>query len=263
VTQARAQTATREEAIIFSEQAVRDAENALRRLIGEDIVLPEAAPLPIEPATIAEPAVQPAQDLKKAFQLRPDYQAARLGIDIRRANESLAKNQLLPQLDFVGSYGYSGLDPDFERSRRMVANQDNRAYSAGMVVNIPLTFTEGRGKVRSARLQRQQAEADLGRLEQDIAVSVAHAGDEIDTTHRRVEADRTAYQLAQQALENEIKKLRAGTSNTFFVLNLQENVAGAENSLYNALADQRRAAASYDHELGTTLAHYNVTLTKN
>ncbi len=263
VTQARAQTATREEAIIFSEQAVRDAENALRRLIGEDIVLPEAVPLPIEPATIAEPTVQRAEDLRKAYDLRPDYQAARLGIDIRRANESLAKNQLLPQLDFVGSYGYSGLDPDFERSRRMVANQDNRAYSAGMVVNIPLTFTEGRGRLRSARLQREQSEADLGRLQQDIAVSVAHAADEIETTRRRVEADRTAYELAKQALENEIKKLRAGTSNTFFVLNLQENVAGAESSLYNALADQRRASASYDHELGTTLTRYNVTLTKN
>jgi outer membrane protein len=202
------------------------------------------------------------EDLKKAYQFRPDYQAARLGIDIRRANESLARNQLLPRLDFVGSYGYSGLDPNFERSRQMVSNEDNRAYTIGMVVSVPLTFAEGRGKVRAARLQRQQAETDLGRLEQDIAVSVAHAGGEIETTRRRVEANRGAYQLAQQALENEIKKLRAGTSNTFFVLNLQENVAAAESSLYNALADQRRAAASYDHELGTTLARYNVTLTR-
>lgn len=263
VTQARARTATREEAIIFSEQAVRDAENALRRLIGEDIVLPQAEPLAIEPAAAVEPMVQPAEDLKKAYQLRPDYQAARLGIDIRRANESLAKNQLLPRLDFVGSYGYSGLDPNFERSRQMVSRQDNRAYTVGMVVSVPLTFAQGRGKVRAARLQRQQAETDLGRLEQDIAVSVAHAAGEIETTRRRVEANRSAYQLAQQALENEIKKLRAGTSNTFFVLNLQENVAGAESSLYNALAGQRRAAAGYDRELGTTLTRYNVTLTKN
>ena len=263
VAQARARTATRDEAILFAEQGVRNATNRLRQLMGEMAfpVAPEA--LVVEPAEIPTTVtVEPATDLQQAFDHRPDYQAAKLGIYQRTAAHSAARNQLLPQVDLVGSYGYSGLDRDFGVSRRMVQDQDNRSYSAGVVVSVPLTFAEGRGRARSARLRLRQAEADLARLEQDIAISIAQAAGEIETTRRRVEANRSAYDLAKQALDAELKKLRAGTSNTFFVLNLQGELAGVENSLFRALADQRRAHASYDREVGRTLSVHQIELAR-
>jgi outer membrane protein len=261
VVQAKARTATRDEGILFAQQGLRDSVNRLRQLMGETIFESDPAVPELEPLeTPDDMVVQPADDLQKAYIDRPDYQAARLGLVKKSAHESSARNQLLPQIDFVGSYGYSGLDRDFAASRRMVGNQDNRSYSTGVVVRIPLTFAEGRGRARSARLQLRQAEADLTRLEQDIAVSVAHAAGEIDTTKRLVAADRAAYDLAKQALDAELKKLRAGTSSTFFVLNLQEQLAGVENSLYSALASERRAHAAYDRELGRTLRVHHVSL---
>lgn len=263
VTQARARTATRDEFILVAKQAVRDAVNRLRLLTGDSSFPLEPENLLVEPATIPDDVdVDPATDLQKAYNERPDYQAARLGIVKRRANSSAAQNQLLPQVDFVGSYGYSGLDRDFSVSRRMVSNHDNRSYSAGIVVSVPLTLAEGRGRARSAKLQLRQAEADLTRLEQDIALSVTNAAGQIVTTHQRVVANRTAYELAKQALDAEIKKLRAGTSSTFVVLNLQGELISAENSLYNALADERRAHAIYDRELGRTLAVRNISFAR-
>lgn len=262
VAQARARTATRDENILVAAQGVSDATNRLRQLIGETTfpITPEGYALqaPEVPPTV----VDPATDLQTALNQRPDYQAARLGLAKRRANDAAARNQLLPQVDFVGSYGYNGLDRDFSSSRRMVRNYDNRSYSAGMVVSVPLTFAEGRGKSRAARLQLRQGEADLVRLEQDIAVAVAHAAGQIETTRKRVAANRAAYDLAKQALEAEIKKLRAGTSSTFFVLNLQEELTYADLNFQAALADQRRAHAAYEQALGRTLATYRIPLTK-
>jgi outer membrane protein TolC len=261
VTQARARTATREEFILVAQQAVRDAVNRLRQLIGETVFPIDPEALVIKPSDVAlDTVVNPAEDLKRALIERPDYQAARLGLVKFRAAESAARNRLLPQVDFVGSYGYSGLDPDFARSRRMVAEYENRSYSAGVVVRVPLTFADGRGRVRSAKLQRQQFEADLIRYEQDIAVSIASAGGQIETTRRRVAANQAAYDLAQQALDGEIKKLRAGSSSTFVVLNLQEQLIQAENNLNSALADERRAHAIYNREVGRTLEVHNITL---
>jgi outer membrane protein TolC len=198
--------------------------------------------------------------LKHAYALRPDYQAARLGVDKGRANAAAARNQLLPQVDFVGSYGYTGYDQNFAASRRQVADQDRRAYSAGVVVSVPMTFARGRGQARAARLQVRQAEADLNRLEENIALAVATAAGQIETTEKRVEATQAALKLTQQSLDEEIKKLRAGASSTFNVLYIQDQLAGAENSYYQALADQRRAAALYEHETGTTLERHQVTL---
>jgi len=263
ITQAKARVAATVESILLAEQAVNDATNQLRQLIGETTFAVTPGPLAIDSPALPELTLHPADDLREAYNLRPDYQQARLGLVKYRANEMATKNQLLPQVDFVGSYGYSGLDQSFAVSRRMVGDQENRSYSAGVVVSVPFTFAQGRGNARSARLQLRQAEADLVRLEQDIAVSVAHAAGQIETARRRVAADRTAYDLAQQVLDAEVKKYRAGTSSTFLVLNYQDQLIGAENNLYVALAAQRSALAFYDHEIGRTLERYQITLAKN
>lgn len=260
VLQAQAQAAQRGEQILFTDRAMREAENNLRHLIGETTFLPGAQRLVPDAPTLIETDVRPAEDLKTALELRPDYQAARLGLGKLRASESIARNQLLPRLDVVGSYGYNGLDGDFATSRRMVDDQDHRSYSAGVVVSVPLTFAEGRGRMRAARLGLRQGEADLERLAQDIALSVASAAGQIETTRQRVVATRRAYELASQALAGELKKLQAGTTTTFVVLNLQTNLTSIESSLSRALADQRRAHAIYEREIGVTLDRRKIEL---
>jgi len=260
VTQARARAATREESILFAQRAVHDAENKLRQLLGDAVISPDGPGIELAPPPPAPDMETTAPDLKRAYELRPDYQAARLGVTIQRANYAAAQNQLLPRLDFVGSYGFNGLDSNFTASRREVSNQDNPSYSAGVVIRVPLTFAEGRGRARAARLTLRQTEADLVRLEQDIALSVTAAAGQIETTRQRVAATRTAFELAKQALDGEQKRFRAGTSSTFFVLQLQEQLAAVEGSQVLALADERRAVAAYERELGTTLESHHIAL---
>lgn len=261
VTQARARVAGRSESVLYSERALRDAENRLRLLLGEDRFAVngpalDLAPLPPAPAA----AISPADDLPKALNLRPDYQAARLGLKKSEINDTVARNQLLPRVDLVGSYGYAGLDRDFATARTQVRAEENRAYTAGVVVSVPLTLSEGRGRARAARLAARQADADLKRLEADIALAVANAAGQIETARRRVTATQTAYELAKQALDAEVKRLRAGTSSTFFVLQLQENLVEIESRQAAAQVDVRRALAAYDRELGTTLERHKITL---
>jgi len=179
---------------------------------------------------------------------------------IDRAKNAAAQNALLPRLDFVGSYGYGGSSRDFRTARDQVRDEDARSYSAGMVVRIPFAFAEGRGRARAAKLNLRQGEADLMRLEQDIALSVTAAAGQLETTKQRVAADKIAFELAEQALENEQKRFKAGTSSTFFVLQQQEILSSAQNSYARALADQRRAQANYDRELGATLERHGITL---
>ena len=261
VLQARARLASREENVLIAERNAAEFENQLRLLLGENVFPVSGAPLELEPLAPASPiAVDAAADLRRAFELRPDYQAARLGVVRLRATRAFAQNQLVPRVDFVGSYGYSGMDRDFGTARRQVRDQDVRAYSAGVVVSVPLTFAEGRGRARAAKLNLQQSEADIARLEQDIAVDVALAAGQIETTRQRVVAADNALKLAEQYLEAEQKKFTAGTSSTFLVLQAQDQLAATQNSHARALADQRRAQANYDREIGTTLLNRNIKL---
>ena len=260
--QARARTAARAEAIILAERAVRDTDNALRQLIGETVFPLNGPLLNVGANGVDAPLVEPAADLKSAYELRPDYQAARLGVTRREAGHAYARNQLMPRLDVVGSYGYSGLDGEFAASRRMVVEREHRSYSAGLVMTVPLTFARERGRLRAARIEQRQAEADLGRMEQEIALNLSLAAGQIDTARQRVAATRTAFELASEALEDELKKLRAGASTTFVVLSLQESLSSVEVGMHRALAEQRRAAALYDRETGRTLLRHGVSLAK-
>jgi outer membrane protein TolC len=256
---ARARLASRDENVLFAQRNAADLENQLRQLIGETNYMVSGSTLELEPLVPAPPiTIDPANDLKRAYELRPDFQAARFGIARRRVTSALAQNQLLPRLDFVGSYGYSGMDPDFGTARSQVRDRDSRAYSAGVVVSIPLTFTEGRGRVRAAKLGLRQSESDLVRLEQDIAVDIAAAAGQIETTRRRVEATHRAMKLSEQSLASEQKKLDAGTGRTLDVLTAQEQLAQVQSSYARAVADERRARANYDREVGTTLLNRNI-----
>jgi outer membrane protein TolC len=260
VTSARSKAAFLEQGILFAMQGVRNADNQLRQLLGEKSFSNDGPLLATDTLPPPELTLNIAEDLKKSYELRPDFQQARFGVEKSRYNSLYARSQLLPQMDFVGSYGYDGLAQTLAESRQMVADRDHRAYSAGVVVSIPLTFAQGRGNARAARLRWQHDQENLELLKEQIALSITQAAEQVETTRKSVVAAKIALALAQQTADDELKKLRAGASNTFFVLQQQESLAQAETSYYEALAGQRNAVALYDREIGTTLARYDIKL---
>jgi outer membrane protein TolC len=239
---------------------VRDADNQLRLLLGEKSFSNDGPLLGIDTLLPPDLTLNVAEDLKKSYELRPDLQQARFGVDKSRFNSAYARNQLLPQVDFVGSYGYTGLDQTLTGSRRAMADEDHRAFSAEVNVSIPLTFAQGRGNARAARLRLRHDQENLEFLKEQIALSVTQAANQVVMTRKSVEAAKLALDLYQQTADAELKKLRAGQSSTFNVVQDQTQLGQVETSYYQALADERNAVAFYDREIGTTLARYHITL---
>jgi len=262
VTSAASRMASREEGILFAEQGVRESENALKQLItdektpamlGQHIAVESLPPAPIV-------VVDAAADFHTALDKRPDYQQARLALSRDDVSSRLARNQMLPRVDLVGSYGYNGYDTSLKVSRQQVRDQDYNAYSWGVVVSVPLTFTTERGRYRAARMQKLASETQLQQVEQNIVVAVGNAAGRIETAQKRVQATLQARKLAQAVLDAEVKRLRAGQSSTFFVAQQQEILSGAEVNEARAQADYHEALADYDRQLGVTLEKLNIKL---
>jgi outer membrane protein len=262
VTSAESRAATRDEGILLAQRLVIDAENALKQLISDDktpgLLARQIAIEPPPPAPIV--VVDAAADFHLALTKRPDYQQARLALQRDGINARLQRNQLLPRVDLVGSYGYNGYDTDLKISRQQVSNEDYRAYSWGVVVSVPLTFTTERGRYRAAKLQQRQTETELERIEQDIVVRVGTAAGQIETAQQRVQSTRHARELAQATLDSEVKRLRAGASTTFFVSQQQEILSNAEVREASSLTDYAKALAEYDRQLGVTLEKLHITI---
>ncbi len=262
VLSARARTATREEGIFIAERIVSEAENSLKQLISDDTTSNlltrtlELAPMP-EPTEVK---VDLQAGLAMALEQRPDYQQAKLALQRSDYNVKLMRNLLLPAVDLVGSYGYSGIGPDFPSSRKPITNGDFPAYSAGVSISLPITSRAERARYHTARYLRDQAEMLLQQLEQEIVVAVGNAAGRIDTTWKRVQASRASRDLSQQTLDAEEKRLRAGKGSTFQVLQYQEILTRDEVNEAQALSDYRNALAEYDRQLGRTLETYRINL---
>lgn len=260
VLSAQARVATREEGVLLAASAVREAENRLRQLISDET----------SPALLARPIVLPevsvpgetrtdvAADVPAALSLRPDYQQARLALRRNELDFRYYRNQLLPSVDVYGKYGYTGVGPDYETSRDSVKDRDHPSYYAGVSFSIPITSAAERARLRGARLARERAELSLRSLEQDIVVAVANAADDIATAWQRVLATRTSRELSERTLNAELKRLRAGTGSTFFVLQQQEILASDEDREARAVVAYRNAIAEYDRQLGRTLTRFQV-----
>jgi outer membrane protein TolC len=262
VTAARSRVASREEGILSAERQIRESENFLKQLVSDDktpgLLDRHFTVAPPPPAPIV--VVDAAADFRVALDQRPDYQQAKLSLKRADINTRLQRNQLLPRVDLVGSYGFNGYDTDLRTSRRQLRAEDYRTYSWGVAVSVPLTFTTERGRYRAAKLQERQAATDLERLEQGIVVRVGNAAGQIETTQKRVQVTRQAREFAQATLDAEVKRLRAGTSTTFFVSQQQEILSGAEVREAFAKADYAKALAEYDRQLGITLSKLNINV---
>jgi outer membrane protein TolC len=256
----RSYAAIFQDPILQAQRQVRDAQNTLRNIIGEETFFEDEPLFTLVPMDVPDIRVDRRADLELALKTRTDYEQQRLAIVKSRASEAYARNGVLPEVDFVGGYGYNGSAYTFSASRQMVQDHQNPSVSAGLTVTIPLTFSTGRGNLRSARLQREQAEAALKDLQANIAMSVATAEGQIETTRKRVVADQAALELAKRALEDEEKKQKAGMSSTLAVVQQEQQLAQDESSISNALAAERQAVANFDHALGTTLDRYHIRL---
>lgn len=262
VTSARARLASREDGILQARQFIVDSENILKALISDERTarllnwrIEIQAPT-LLPVAMADPAL----DFSLALQKRPDYQQAVLAVKRSDINRRYQRNQLLPRIDLVGSYGYSGYDTQRREARRSVEDRDNTSFSYGLQVSVPILSLAERGRARVAKLQQQQAETYLQSLEQDIVVRLGRTANEIATAYKRVEVTRAARELGQKTLDAEIKRLRTSNGSTFFVLQQQEILSGLEIAADAAVNDYQKALAEYDRQLGLTLERLNLSI---
>jgi len=263
VMQARADFAAREERVLVAQRAMLDNENFLKQLVTNEVfgVLDtrlKIGSLPDLPGAKADKE----KDFPMAFQVRPDYRQALLELQKRQINVVYARNQALPRLDLVASFGVNGIDTSLADSIQRVSGQanNNLAWTMGVVGSLPIPNREARGLLEAGKLETARALVELKRLEQAILVEADNAAGQIDTTQKRIEATRAAREFAQMTLEAAQARLASGTTTTFEVLQFQRDLAAAEISELRARADHIRAIAAYARATGLTLDRNRIAI---
>ncbi|MFZ5863939.1 MAG: TolC family protein [Nitrospirota bacterium] len=261
VTQADAGAAEREEAVIVAEQAIIEADNALKRLIAADVTalrgvsLHPAETLPDEP--VSTDAVESA---RIALARRPEVKQAQHEVQRRNLLRAFSRNQAWPQLDLQISYGFNARGETSGRFADGLADREHRVWSVGVNATVPLGNRRADAADRIARLEAERAALSLRKLEQDILVQVDNAVGQVRTNAKRVEATRAARRLAEESLAAEESRLRAGTSTSFLVLQAQSQLAAARSAAIRAQADYAASLVALSRVEGTTLDKHHIEL---
>ncbi len=247
---AEAQLATRIERVLQVSNVVRRGQNRLKQLIFDNAE--EALAEDIEAEAYREPEIEMgfAEYLVSLLESSPDFRIGEIALEIARLRMHRDKNQALPSLDFIAQYGFSGSGSSLEGSLDSAFSGGEKSYTLGAAIRYPILNRSARAQRAISEHRERIAEIDLQRLRQAIQLEFHTSFEVTQTNFRRVEATRQARELAERSLEAEEKKLNAGTSSTFFVLRLQNDLSSAELREISATTNYNRSVAEFNRLRG-------------
>jgi outer membrane protein TolC len=259
VTQAEAGMAARKEDVIIAQKVLKEKENALKRLISDDIYeIRSVEILPTDVPVVVPVNLDPEAGFREGLQNRPDYRNAKIEIEKKDISIQYAENQKFPSIDLEASYGYNGLGNSFSDS--LSGMDDNPEWTLGVMIKIPLGNRSANGDLKIAKLEAKQALLNLKKLEQEILVEVYNSIQELEANKKRIEATKISKKLAEESLRAEELKLREGLSTSHNVLDFQEDLAEAGSREISAVIDYNKSLVEFSRVKGAILEEEGINL---
>jgi hydrophobic/amphiphilic exporter-1 (mainly G- bacteria), HAE1 family len=153
--------------------------------------------------------------------------------------------------DLIGAYGQSVAN--------LGSNQFNN-FRVGVSISLPLRNRTAEGQFEHALIEGKRIATQREQLEQLIQVDVRNALQSLTTSEARLRSAAVARESAEQQYESEKRKLDAGQSTVFFVLERQTALATARGNELRAQTDLNKAIAELQRATGNSLAANNVSV---
>ncbi|MDM7921504.1 MAG: TolC family protein [Pyrinomonadaceae bacterium] len=254
---------------------------------------------PIDSVDLKAPATSLTEAITTAMENRPELELNRVQKDINEVDQRYYRNQSQPQIDVVASYSSSGvgggLNPNFTNPLLRECQQNpttpecqnaaaaqqallqsvgsaSSTYSdifankyptfrIGVQFNLPLFGDRtaraqlGRSLVESERLETQREQ-----IEQSIQVEVRNAIQALRTAEARLRAAAIARENSAKQYESEQRKLDAGQSDIYRVLERQTALTAARSNELRAQTELNKAIADLQRATGNSLKDNDITM---
>jgi outer membrane protein TolC len=267
IVQAEAEAANRRQALAVAEATLQTAQLALKRYIVSGTEDPVWR-MDLQPIDL--PSLEPAPTdiegaVRKALERRTDLINARKNLQSSDVSLRFFRNQTLPDIDLVASYGAQGIGGTVLRraglgsdvitetipggyrdALRLLTNRDFPTWNVMFNISYNLFGSQAEAQYARARLQKNQAQARLRAQELQVATEVTNAALSVQSNLKRVEAAIAARELAERRLEAEQSKFEVGMTTNFFVVQAQRDLRDAQNSELRALADYRKSLVTFE-----------------
>ena len=292
--QARTAVLEREIDLVSGENAVADAQARLKALLNPDqVVVPADYTLVPTDTPVVEPhLVSIEAGLRSALANRPEVSQAKLDQKNKVLGERFARNQQLPELNFIGSIGLSGLsgtptstpfttttigglpvssplpsgqdassyDGGYGAALGNLVSGDFMSYKVGLSVQIPLGNQSGRSEVAKSRLEMQRSKITLQSLEQKIALEVERVARGINSSLQVIEGARALRDLTDRKLAMAQDGLELGVAAVTDVIEAQKNLHLAQRDELRAVIEHQKMLILWERTTAIVLERFHIEL---
>lgn len=203
---------------------------------GQDFVVADPAP------AVPLAAISLQEALGKAYEHRPDFQAAKARVLAAQFSLRAAKAERYPTVTLSGFYGDEGLG--------LFSNSHGVFNATG---SIQFNIFDG-GRIRGDILQNdaelRNRRNEMENLRGQIDYEVRNALLDLKSAGDQVEVARSNMDLANLTLKQSRDRFTAGVTNTVEVVQAQQSVADANESLISAQFQYNVAKVSLARALG-------------
>jgi outer membrane protein TolC len=255
--QAESQAASARSDLLTAQATLAAQENVIKSLLGLRRGDWTGATLVPAERLVAVPESPDVRECwRTAFEKRPDMLQAKLKAEAQHVLLKLDFNQLLPEVDVVGSYGHNATELTFDKNLNTIANGNYPFYAYGVMMTIPLGNSSARSKYKSDKAALQQLLLQIKQVELNIIPTIDNDVTKLRTDFLRVDSTRQARSYAEEALQAEQTKLQHGKSTSFVVLQLQQTLTARRS-------DEIQALANYNIDLDQLAFDEGVILERN
>jgi outer membrane protein TolC len=281
-----AAVASDKQALVTSQTNLEYQQLLMKQAIVRNLNDPQLANAPVVPTDRVSLERLPEEDMstedlvREAYANNPQIEQSVIQMKNNVLTIKAEKNGLLPELDAYAFYGGSGLGGQANPNATSFGggtvtpptstgygtvlgntfNNNSPDYGVGVNLSIPLRNRVAQADQVRSQMEYRQSQMRLQQLYTQIRIEVINAVYAITNDRAADVSAESARGYAAQALEAEQKKYRLGASTTANVLQMERNLATAEDNLISATAAYARDRASLGQILANTLDKYGISL---
>jgi len=276
VTRAQSQLFAAKQDLLISQTNLLQQETILKNAISRKGVatseLAEVHIVPLDKIEIpAKDELRPVDELvTQAMGSRIEIETDRINLESNKTNLVGIKSSLRPTLQAFAELTNNGLTGDatvfalaqggvpafaggYGNALAQIFRRNYPNYSAGVSLNIPLRNRAAQSDYVTSMLEMRQNELSLQKQINQVRVDVQNAVIGIQQARARYDAAVQARVLSQQTFDGDKRKYELGASTAYQVVQDQRDLASAQSSEVQAMANYSHARIALDQALGTTL----------
>jgi outer membrane protein len=268
--------ATAEIGVSQAKFALAQAQNALRKQIGADLD-PQIRNLPIElTETVLPPSdtgqIDAEAAVATALANRPDLRSANQSLDLDELQIRKVRNDFLPDLSLTGTYTTQGIGALYDRSGFLAGTGGfgdslgqmfgfgYPVWGFGLQLRLPIRNRQASADLADALVGKKRDMLAVRNVQQQVRLDILQAVSQVEASKASVKLAQVALDFSQKRLDAEQKKYELGTSQIYFVLQAQQDLVTAQNTLVQQSVQYRRNLLNLSRRQGTLLDEMGIVI---